>query len=139
MGIIRVLYGTLYVVQYRGQQCNAYSMDKQFGTGVWLMWFSLASFISSTQSLLDLESDISLPIVGRIWYIWIGHKTFRASLVPQTVKNLPAVWETGVRSLGQEDPLEKEGDGNSLQYSCLENPTDGRAWQSMGSQKFGHD
>ena len=26
----------------------------------------------------------------------------------QTVKNLPALWETQVRSLGQEDPLEKE-------------------------------
>ena len=31
-----------------------------------------------------------------------------ASLVAQTVKNLPAVQETQVRSLGQEDPLEKE-------------------------------
>ena len=26
----------------------------------------------------------------------------------QTVKRLPAVWETRIRSLGQEDPLEKE-------------------------------
>ena len=32
----------------------------------------------------------------------------RVSLVPQTVKNLPAVGETEVQSLGQEDPLEKE-------------------------------
>ena len=30
------------------------------------------------------------------------------SLVAQIVKNLPAVWETQVRSLRQEDPLEKE-------------------------------
>ena len=30
-----------------------------------------------------------------------------ASLVAQTVKNLPAVQETWVRSLGWEDPLEK--------------------------------
>ena len=29
------------------------------------------------------------------------------SLVAQTVKSLPAMWETQVRSLGQEDPLEK--------------------------------
>ena len=48
----------------------------------------------------------------------------------QRVKRLPTMQETGVRSLGQEDPLEKEGDGNSLQYSCLENPTDGRVWQA---------
>ena len=32
----------------------------------------------------------------------------RASLVAQTVKRLPAMWETQVRSLGREDPLEKE-------------------------------
>ena len=32
----------------------------------------------------------------------------RASLVAQSVKNLPAVQETPVRSLGWEDPLEKE-------------------------------
>ena len=31
-----------------------------------------------------------------------------SSLVAQTVKNLPAMQETWVRSLGQEDPLEKE-------------------------------
>ena len=31
-----------------------------------------------------------------------------ASLVIQMVKNLPAVWENLVRSLDQEDPLEKE-------------------------------
>ena len=31
-----------------------------------------------------------------------------ASLVAQTVKNLPAVQETWVQSLGREDPLEKE-------------------------------
>ena len=30
-----------------------------------------------------------------------------ASLVAQMVKNLPAMWETRVQSLGQEDPLEK--------------------------------
>ena len=31
-----------------------------------------------------------------------------ASLVAQMVKRLPAMWETRVRSLGREDPLEKE-------------------------------
>ena len=31
-----------------------------------------------------------------------------ASLVAQTVKHLPAVWDTQVQTLGQEDPLGKE-------------------------------
>ena len=51
----------------------------------------------------------------------------RASLVAQTVKNLPGMRETQVGSLGQEDPP-GEGNGNPLQCSCLENPKDGGAW-----------
>ena len=39
----------------------------------------------------------------------------------QSVKNLPAIWETWVQSLGREDPME-EGMATPLQYSCLENP-----------------
>ena len=49
-----------------------------------------------------------------------------ASLVAQMVKRLPAMWESQVRSLGQEDPLEKEM--APLQYSCLGNPMDTGAW-----------
>ena len=45
----------------------------------------------------------------------------------QTVKNQPAMRDTGVRSLGWEDPLEKEK-AIQLQYSCLENPMDRGAW-----------
>ena len=40
----------------------------------------------------------------------------RASLVPQTVKNLPAMQETQVHSLGWEDPLEK---GMAIHSSIL--------------------
>ena len=43
------------------------------------------------------------------------------------VKNLPTMQETRVRSLNRDDPLE-EGNGNPLQYSCLENSTDRGAW-----------
>ena len=43
------------------------------------------------------------------------------SLVAQMVKNVPAMQETWVPSLGWEEPLEG-GHGNPLQYSCLENP-----------------
>ena len=41
----------------------------------------------------------------------------------QLVKNLPAIWETWVPSVGREDPLEEEM-AAQLQYSCLENPMD---------------
>ena len=51
---------------------------------------------------------------------------FRASLVAQMAKHLPAMRETRVQSLDWEDPL--EGNGNPLQYSCLENPMDRGPW-----------
>ena len=44
----------------------------------------------------------------------------------QPVKSLPAVWEAQVQSPGQEDP--RDGNGNPLQYFCLENSMDGGAW-----------
>ena len=39
------------------------------------------------------------------------------------IKNVAAMQEMWLRSLGWEDPLE-EGMGTQLQYSCLENPMD---------------
>ena len=58
--------------------------------------------------------DCSLP----------GSKGF---LVAQVVKNLSAMQETQVQSLDREDPP-GEGNGNPLQYSCLENSMDRGAW-----------
>ena len=47
----------------------------------------------------------------------------------QVVKNLPATTgdEGSTPGLGQSPG---EGNGNSLQYSCLGNPTDRGAWQA---------
>ena len=68
-----------------------------------------------------------------------GEASNRVSLVAQMVKNLPAVQETRVQSLGQEDPLEKE---MAIHYSTL-------AWripwtepgglQSIELQRVGYD
>ena len=54
------------------------------------------------------------------------------------VKNLSAVQEMQVRSLGQEDALEKEIATYSS-YSCLDTPMDRGARWAMGSQRVGHD
>ena len=54
-----------------------------------------------------------------------------ASLVAQRVKYPLAMWETWVRSLGWEGSP-GEGNGNPLQYSCLENPMDRAAWEAAG-------
>ena len=52
-----------------------------------------------------------------------------ASLVAQSVKNLPAVQETWVQSLDREDSPGDEN-GNPRQNPCLENPKDRGAWQA---------
>ena len=49
------------------------------------------------------------------------------SLVAQRVKHLPAMQETWVWSLGQEDPLEKEMATHSSTLAW-KNPMDGGAW-----------
>ena len=56
----------------------------------------------------------------------------------QNVKNLPAMQEIWVRSLGQEDSPE-EGNGCPLQYSSLENSMDRGVWQGTvhGGTKSG--
>ena len=64
----------------------------------------------------------------------------KSSLVAQRLKHLPAMWETWVRSLSQEDPLEKEIATHSSirawRIPWMEEPG---GLQSMGSQRVGHD
>ena len=64
----------------------------------------------------------------------------RSSLGAHTVKNPPAMQETQVRSLGQEDPLEEgmatHSSALAWKISWTEEP--GRL-QSMGSLRVGHD
>ena len=58
-----------------------------------------------------------------------------ASLVAQTVRNLPAIQETWVQSLGWEDPLEK---GMATHSSVLAWKMPWTEVQSRGSQRVGH-
>ena len=65
-----------------------------------------------------------------------------ASLVAQQVKNPPAVQVGDLGSIPGLRRFPGEGNGNLLQYSCLENPMDVGAWcrlLSMGPQRVGHD
>ena len=64
-----------------------------------------------------------------------------ASLVAQRLKRLPAMWETQVRSLGQEDPLEKKGMATHSSILAWRIPwiEESGGLQSMGSQRIGHN
>ena len=61
-------------------------------------------------------------------------------MVADTVKHLPTVQETWVRSLGQEDPLEKEMAPHSSTLAWKIRWTEEHSMlQSMGLQRVGHD
>ena len=61
-----------------------------------------------------------------------------ALLVKNPPVNAGDIRDMLVPSPDQEDPP-GGGYGNPLQYSCLENPMDRGAWQSIASYRVGHD
>ena len=66
--------------------------------------------------------------------------TMKASLVAQRLKCLPAMWETWVQSLGQEDPLEKEmATHSSILAWRIPWKEEPGGLQSTGLQRVGHD
>ena len=66
--------------------------------------------------------------------------SYRAFLVSQRLKHLPAMQQTWVQSPGREDPLEKEMAAHSTilawRIPWMEEPG---GLQSTGSQRVGHD
>ena len=69
----------------------------------------------------------------------ITYERVWASLVAQTVENLPAMWETWVRSLDWEDPLEGMATHSSIlgwRLSWTEEPG---GLLCIGSQRVRHD
>ena len=57
--------------------------------------------------MLNSACDLLSVKLYPLWIHLFTSITLGASLVPQIVKNLPAMQETWVQSLGWEDPLEK--------------------------------
>ena len=69
----------------------------------------MASLVNEMVKTLPAGDTSSIPGSGRSPGEGIGYplQYSWASLVVQLVKNLPEMWETWVRSLDWEDPLEK--------------------------------
>ena len=92
---------------------------------IFYSWFSLGRLYFSNirrRKKLYINAYLWTLVKGYRWTYLQGRKRdTRASLVAQMVKNLPAVWETWVQSLVRSPG---EGNGNPLQYSCLENSVD---------------
>ena len=99
----------------------------------------LACRIPWTEEPGGLQS-MGLQSVGHNYSDLPAATQYWASLVAQTVKNLPAMWETWVQSLGQEDPLEKGMATHSSILACRIPRTEKPGQlQSMGSQRVRYD
>ena len=93
---------TTEVTYQQQQQVNKGFLDSSFGK----------------ESACNARDSSSIPGLGRSAGEGIGYplQYSWASLVAQLVKNPPAMWETRVRSLGWQDPLEK---GKVAHFSIL--------------------
>ena len=113
------------------------------------MWF-FSLLVCGLHWFLNIELRIFVIIfmycsIGFFFFLVMSFLGFwgfflRASLLAQSIKNLPAVQETWVRSLGWEGPLETEMTTHSSilawKISWTQEPG---GLQSMGSQRVGHD
>ena len=89
-------------------------------------------FLEITPEIKNFMEKITVPHQTQLWTlsselkdsstdfkkIHVNHTSDREALVAQTVKCLPAMRETRVRFLGQEDPLENEMATHSSTLAC---------------------
>ena len=89
---------------------------------------------------VDWSSQESRVLELRVMINLTLGNVLRACLVAQRLKRLPPMWETRVRSLDREDPLEKEIVTHSsiLAWRIPWTEKPGRL-QFTGSQRVGHD
>ena len=72
-------------------------------------WFGLLAVQGILESLLQhCSSKTSVLQYSAFFMVQPSHPYMMASLLAQRLKHLPAMQETRVRSLGREEPLEKE-------------------------------
>ena len=81
-----------------------------------------------------------LPAMEETWVQSLGQEDLRTSLVAQMVKRLSTMRETPVQSLGREDPLEKEMaiHSSTIAWKIPWTEEPGRL-QFMGLQRVGHN
>ena len=109
---------------------------------------SLCLFLSGHQSHHGYPSLMTssnylpkfLPPKPSYWRSEVQHVHSWVSLVTQAVKNPPAMQETQVQPLGQEDPLEEEMATHSRMLAWkIPRAEEPGELQSMGLQRVGHD
>ena len=111
---------------------------REYDTFSFVFLFHCFGFSGSFVALYKFKNFV--PALWKMTFNRDFTESVRTSLVAQTVRRLPTMWETWVRSLGWEDPLEKERATHSstLAWKIPWTEEPGRP-QSVGSQRVGHD
>ena len=101
------------------------------------LWFLQSSIVFSLPDetwlrlMVQVRMQTQPPVCRKAWHLWTISliKNLGAYLVSQMVKNSPAMQETqgSIPGLGRSPG---EGNGNPLQYSCLENSMGRAAWRA---------
>ena len=104
--------------------------------GIWkkgYKWTYVQNWVTEPHIITEWLGNLDWHFASLNW-TWVS--LIKASQVAQMVKNLPTMWETWVRSLHQEYPLEKE---MATHFSILAWRIPWTGWlQSMELQRVGH-
>ena len=111
------------------------------------------TFVDMVMSLLNMLSRLVITFLPRSKYLlisWLNNQSIITYLEQFTIPGIP--WGSDHKesacSAGDPDSVpglgrsSGEGNGNPLQYACLENPMDRGAWwdtKSMGLQRLRHN
>ena len=108
--------------------CDDHCIGQGDGVMVLLIW----------TKLMERDEYERVPLLGFHHFFTVNFTWMLPSLVAQRLKRLPAVRETWVRSLGWQDPLEKEMATHSS-ILVWRIPWTEEPGRSTGSQRVGHD
>ena len=134
------LFATPWTVAYQAPQSTEFSRQEyRSGSLLYGIFLTQGSNLGLPHcwQMLYRQTQVSC-IAGRCFTVEPGSPALRADTLPS--EHQPAVRETRVQSLCQEDPVEKEMATHSgtLAWKIPWTEEHGRL-QSMGSQRVGHD
>ena len=87
----------------------------------------------------DQESGSKTPTLSNMPHFFVSASVLKRDFSSGTDSKESACNAGDLGLIPESGRSPGEGNGNPLQYSCLENPKDRGVWRAIGSQRIGHD
>ena len=87
----------------------------------------------------DQESGSKTPTLSNMPHFFVSASVLKRDFSSGTDSKESACNAGDLGSIPESGRSPGEGNGNPLQYSCLENPKDRGVWRATGSQIIRHD